>query len=297
MDDSPRPVPLPQLEACRLAEGPVWDDVTGHFHWVDITAGRLFTMDPSTAVTTTFDLGGACGFAVPTSRAGIWLAARGAEIVSLELATGQISVLANLAEGADLRCNDAKCDPQGRLWVGTMPYAWGEFTGSFYRFESGHSPAPQRRAIGCSNGLAWSPDGTRFYYIDSLTYQIDCYDWQAERGELSNPTVHIAFTQEQGMPDGMCIDREGHLWVAFWGGGCVRKIHGRTGAILAQIDLPVAHVTSCAFGGQDLDTLFITTASEGLDDAARAAQPLAGHIFTCQPGAAGLPVDRFNFAD
>ncbi len=289
----PSPAPLEAAGFSQLGEGPVWDDRRQRLCWVDITRGEFHTLDPDGGSRSTWSLDGNCGFAVPTHRTDIWIAARETGVLQLDLTTGQTRPWRILDERPGFRCNDGKCDPQGRLWVGTMPTHWGAFTGTFYRIESVGDPTACRTAVGCSNGLAWAPDGSAFYYIDTLTRRIDRYDWDPAHGIISNPTVFTAFTPDQGLPDGMCVDRKGHLWVAFWGGSCVRRIDGRTGATLARLDLPVSDVTSCAFGGPDLATLFITTARGGSDDGRAQDEPLAGAVFSCRPGAIGLPVDRF----
>ncbi|WP_221030187.1 SMP-30/gluconolactonase/LRE family protein [Actomonas aquatica] len=295
MPDTLSATPLPALGLYELGEGPVWDDLTQYFHWVDINTGRFFRHDPATGATTHWEMGARCGFAVPTNRPGIWLAARGAEVVCLDLATGDATPFHRLDPETDFRCNDGKCDPQGRLWAGTVPLDWGNFTGALYRVTAAAGPAAQRRQTGCSNGLAWSPDGRFCYFIDSLTGLVDRYSWSADTGTIFNRETLANYSQVDDTPDGMCIDAEGHLWVAFYNGHCVRRLDGLTGAELAKVELPVAQVTSCAFGGPDLATLYITTAFEGLDAAARAPQPLAGSLFTCQPDVRGLPVDRFRF--
>ena len=153
---------------------------------------------------------------------------------------------------------------------------------------------PRLHELGCSNGLAWNPGTETFYFIETLKRRIERHHWDAATGDISLERVLLDVPEADGMPDGMCIDAEGHLWVAFWNGGCVRRVHADTGEYLAQIDLPAQQVTSCTFGGADLDTLYITTAHINLDDATRAQQPQAGRVFVAQPGVRGRRPDRFR---
>ncbi len=289
--------PLPAAGVSALGEGPVWEDRSQTFFWVDIEAGSLQALDPATGSIRRWPLGGPCGFAVPTTTPDVWIAARGAHLVQLSLDSGAVQTLHALDEEPTFRCNDAKCDPSGRLWVGTMPASGDAFTGTLYTYTDGQPPRPRRREVACSNGLACSPDGTFLYFIDSGRRRIDRYRTAAiGPGELSPPEILISFDEAQGIPDGMTIDRDGHLWVAFWGGSCIRQIDGRDGTVLRQIDLPASQITSCAFGGPELDTLYITSARTGLDAPALQTEPLAGSVFTCRPGSQGLPVDRFALA-
>jgi len=141
-----------------------------------------------------------------------------------------------------------------------------------------------------SNGLCWSPDGSRFYHTDSWTRRIDTYDYNLESGGISNQHTLTQIPETDGCPDGMTIDTHGNLWVALWGGGAVVCLDGLNGEELARVPLPVTQVTSCTFGGNALDELFITTAAVSLTAQARAAQPMAGDVFRARPGVKGLPL-------
>ena len=134
------------------------------------------------------------------------------------------------------------------------------------------------------------------YFIDSPTCRIDRFDWNRSTGAIERRITLAEFHACDGTPDGMTIDTEGHLWVAFWGGGCVRRIHGETGKVLGKVELPVTQVTSCTFGGEDCATLFITSAAHGLSPSQRAQQPLAGALFVATPGPAGMPTHVFPYA-
>jgi sugar lactone lactonase YvrE len=145
-----------------------------------------------------------------------------------------------------------------------------------------------------SNGIDWSPDDTRMYFVDSPTRRIDMLDYDIATGEATSRRPFFELADDlPGMPDGLCVDAEGGVWVALWGGSRVLGISPE-GAVHTQIDLPASQVTSCAFGGDGLRTLFITSAAIGLDDAGRAAEPQAGGLFASDVGVAGLATTPFS---
>ena len=266
----------------ELAEGPVWHE--GALWWVDIFAGTLNRLDSSTGINSSRSTGDFLGAAVPTSR-GDWLLARRHQIVRMDWWTGQAETLATL-DGPQhrLRFNDGKCDPRGRFLVGTMHRDSKPGTAALHQFSGGRLK-PMLDGITISNGMDWSPDGTRFYYADSPTGRVDVFDYDPATGAMANrrPLIKV----RKGVPDGLCCDRDGNIWLALWEGGAVACFDGQSGALLERIKLPVDKVTSCCFGGDKLDRLFITTAWEGNTRARRDAEPLAGGIFVAQPGVSG----------
>ncbi|MDX6766443.1 MAG: SMP-30/gluconolactonase/LRE family protein [Candidatus Methylacidiphilales bacterium] len=273
-----------------LGEGPVWHD--GAFWWIDIESRKLQRLHPDGDYRS-WDTGERVGCAIPAAD-GSWILGLENSLSQLHPATGTISVLAPLNKPpGDHRFNDGKCDPRGRLLVGTMSLAAPPMTSSFYRYVGGQALTELFSGIGTSNGLAWSADGASLYYIDSKTGRIDVCDYDLETGTPSNrrPLVQAAPT---GRPDGMCIDAAGNLWSGHWGGWAVRCYHGRTGECLAEIPIPCANVTSCCFGGPDLAHLYITTASKGLTPEEHQAQPGAGRVFIAEPGVTGQPVPLFQ---
>lgn len=308
-----------------LGEGPVWHE--GRLWFVDIDLGTLNRFDPETGRCESRPVGPRLGCAVP-GEDGLWRVAFSNSIGAFDWNTGRLDVLAEPEKGrVKNRFNDGKCDPKGRFFAGTMSAAVDEIgAGTLYRVDFaaggerrvGRKPsdgqeaksgdgqermsAPDRAAcipivphVTISNGLAWSPDGRRFYHTDCLTYRIDVYDYDLDRGLPSGRRELVRIPETVGMPDGFCMDAEGHLWVALWEGGAVLRLDGRTGAILARVDLPVSLVTSCAFGGEGLRDLYITTATVGLSPAQRASQPLAGALFRMRPGVPGCPVSPARF--
>lgn len=290
----PAPTHLPAAGISELGEGPVWNPATGCLYWTDITQGRIHVLESPEGERTTFDLGGTASFVVPTPDPNVMVASCGASVVFLDMTSGETRPICTLEPAAGMRCNDAKCDPQGRLWVGTMPLKPGPMSGALYSLDRSGKPVTQLKGIGCSNGLAWNAASGTFFYIDTVKKRIERYRWDAATGDIEFERVLVEIPESDGLPDGMSIDNEGHLWVAFWGGSCVRRINGDTGDCIARIDLPVSLVTSCAFAGPDFDTLYITSANVGLDAETRAREPLAGGVFVTHPGVRGLAPDRYS---
>ena len=274
----------------RLGEGALWDARSGKLAWVDILGRRMYLTDPETGATESIEVPLDIGTIVPR-RAGGFVAALedGFWIVG----DGASRRIASIAEaGPGLRFNDGKCDPAGRFWAGTMAYDEAPGAGCLYRLDGRARVTRMLENVTISNGMAWSRDARTMYYIDTSTHRIDVFDYALSTGEISNRRPHVWIPPALGSPDGMTIDADGGLWVALWGGGAVhRYVDGRLDRV---IELPVSQPTSCAFGGPDLDQLFVTSAWKDLSAGARRAQPLAGSLFRCRPGVRG--VQPFAFA-
>jgi sugar lactone lactonase YvrE len=191
--------------------------------------------------------------------------------------------------------NDGACDPWGRFLVGSMAFDLAAGRGSFYRFDAGSSCETLFTNVTVSNGVGWSPDSRTMYYVDSGPGTIETFSVR-EDGDLGERKQFLRFDPVQvRTPDGLCVDEEGCLWVAFWDGGEVRRFSPE-GEQLARVVLPVSRPTCCALGGQTGTTLFITTAWEGLGDEQREAQPDAGRLFSVDVGVRGLPINGFAHA-
>jgi sugar lactone lactonase YvrE len=187
-----------------------------------------------------------------------------------------------------IRFNDASVDPAGRVWIGSMHANETEPLGTLYRLDPGRVLTPVVTGVTVSNGLGWSPDGSRLYYADSPMRRIDVFDYDPATGEAFGRRVFADLSGADGVPDGLTVDLDGCVWVAMWGGGALRRFtpHGQQDAVLP---VPVSRPTSCAFGGPDLTELYVTTASIDMTAAERAAEPLAGRLLRLQPGPSGLP--------
>jgi sugar lactone lactonase YvrE len=201
--------------------------------------------------------------------------------------------------------NDAKCDPQGRLWAGTYAHDFRAAGGALYRIDPDGTITTMLEGVGQSNGLAWSPDGATFYYIDSFAHTIDAFDFDATLGVIGRRRTIVKIPLGEGAPDGMTVDCDGCLWVAVFGTGEVRR-YTTEGALLARVSISAPAVTSCAFGGIDGRNLFITSAAIPIPDAilpilgcskeqvATSHTALgAGGLFVCRPGVGGKPPSPF----
>lgn len=269
----------------RLGEGPAWDAAAERLIWVDITGRAVHELRPGNGhEQRSWHVPEDVGAAVPRDTGGLLLAVRSG-FAALDDAGECTEVAVVEADRQDNRMNDAKCDPQGRLWAGTMTDRRADVDdGALYRLDHDGSVRTMLAHVGLSNGMGWSPDERTFYYIDTTSRGVDAFDFDPDDGEIDNRRRLV--TVEGGKPDGMTTDDTGCLWVAVINSGQVRR-YTPTGELDTIIELPASRVTSCAFGGPGLDELFMTTAQDGLDDQARGAQPHAGGLFHCRPGVTG----------
>jgi len=270
---------------CQLGEGPVWDPDRGLLWWVDLLAGSVHAIDPSTGARTRFDAGDAVGAVGLTRGGGLVLAL--ADSFALAGADGQdlARVPGFTIDRTAIRFNDGKPDPWGNFIAGTM--AWDESgnpPGSLYRLAPDGVVTELFGDVGLSNGLDWSDDQNLFYYSDTNIGRVDVFDTDPDTGALSGRRPFVTVPE----PDGLTLDAEGCVWLALWGSGELRR-YTPDGRLDTVVRLPAWQVTSAAFGGPDLGTLFITTAREGLTPAEQAEQPQAGDIFACTPGVTGRP--------
>lgn len=288
-----RTLPEPELfvdARARLAEGPVWDSRSERLVWVDIEGMALHSTDPRTGATDTLPMPSPIGVAIPRQSGG-FVAALEDGFYAID-ADGMSDLIVPIDNGGrGLRFNDGACDPAGRFLAGTMAYDFRPGAGSLYRLEPDLSVSRLIESVTISNGLGWSPDGGTMYYADTPTKRIDAFDYDVDSGAMSRRRPFVEIDGE-GRPDGLCVDVEGAVWIALWPGWSVRR-YLADGTLDAILPLPVAQVSSCAFGGPALDELFITTAWSTLSDEQRAAQPLAGSLFRASVGTRGVPRESF----
>ena len=272
-----------------LGEGPIWDETANVLWWIDIKKKQLHRYDPGNDKNTTYDVGQCIGTVVRRASGGLMVAVEDG-FATFDPTTETLEVLTDPeADQPGNRFNDGKCDPEGRFWAGTMEDAeTGLRTGALYSLDTDGSVCKHFDGIGVSNGLVWTADAKTFYYIDSPTRSVDAFDYDRASGSITNRHSVFRVPDGQGYPDGMTIDSEDKLWVCLWEGWGVLRIDPTDGSVLARIEVPVERVTACAFGGADLNTLYMTTASIGVDDAAREKQPHAGGLFRLRPGARGV---------
>jgi sugar lactone lactonase YvrE len=272
-----------------LGEGPYWIPEDSCLLWVDIPAGLLHRTDMPSGHTVTTSLG-AVSAAFPTHDGAILYTGGNQVALFGPGPSGQWTTrtIAKAPARDGVRFNDASVDPAGRVWVGSMHAEETEPRGQLYRLDPGGALTPVVGEATVSNGLGWSPDGSRMYYADSPTKRVDVFDYDQEAGEAYRRRVFADLSGVAGVPDGLTVDLDGYVWVAMWDGGALRRF-APSGELDAVVPVPVARPTSMAFGGDGMAELYVTTASIHLTPAQREAQPLAGRLLRLVPGPAGLP--------
>jgi sugar lactone lactonase YvrE len=276
----------------ELGEGPLWDERRQCLWFVDIMQGRVHQFDPISGADRVIDIGEPVG-AIALSSRGDAIIPTHTGFYRLDLDSGVKTRIASVeADRADNRMNDGYVDPRGRFWAGTMSMS-GRRHGSLYRLDPDGRVWQTLTGLTVSNGLDWSPDGRRMYFVDTVTGGVDLFDFDMDTGMMSNPRVFAAIPPAAGFPDGLIVDAEGFVWVALWAGGALHR-YAPDGTLDRVVKVPVTHPTKAAFGGPDLSDLYITTAWIELTPKARAAQPHAGGLYRCRPGVRGQPVTLFG---
>ena len=252
-----------------LGEGPRWDAAARRLLWVDIERGELHSFDGADHVT---PLGSRLGAATPTENGEV-LAALADRLV---LVGDEVRTVAVFPHGPEVRTNDGACDPSGVFWIGTNRLDFAPGGGALYRFDGELQLVLDD--ITLSNGLGWSPDASRMYYIDSMTFRVDVFDFD---GGISNRRPFVTLDQSDGTPDGLAVDDEGCVWVALYGGSAVRR-YSPDGALEEVVPVPAVNVTACCFGGDDGRSLFITTAAPD------------GRVYVADAGVSGPSAQAFR---
>lgn len=270
------------------AEGPIWSPSWGGLRWVDMFAGDVLSMDldGGDGAIARRHVGSIAAALRPRRGGGAVIAVERGFL--LEDADGELHPLPDLWTDPTLRMNEGSCDPDGRFYCGSMARDKAPGRGSMYRLDGDGSTSVVFGGATISNGLAWSPDGSIAYYIDTPTRRIDMFDYAPDSG-LTRRRTFVEITETRGSPDGMTVDAQGQVWVALYGGSAVR-CYRADGILDGVIELPVTNVTACTFAGADLGDLVITTSREGLPDG---TQPEAGSLFRSRPGVTGQPVIEF----
>lgn len=276
-----------------VGEGALWDEKAQVLYWIDILSNALYIYNPASGENRHYDVGQHVGTVVLREGGGVMLSLADG-FAAYDLATGVLTSWGDPESHLPgNRFNDGKCDPAGRFWAGTMAYENHSTQGSLYRLDPDASIHKMLGGIGISNGIVWTGDKRTMYYIDSIAGTVRAFDYDNASGEISGERVVVSVPEGMGVPDGMAIDEAGMLWVAHYGGGCVCCWNPHTGQIIDRIDMPAKQITSCAFGGPDLRTLYITSAAQQLDAAALAQQPLAGSLFAVDLPVKGTLTYRF----
>jgi sugar lactone lactonase YvrE len=269
------------LEPGLLSEGPRWHEERQELLWVDILGRRFHRATltnggrPGRVRTMAFDRH--VGAVAPAAGGGYVLAAGQGFIFVDE--DGSVREAAQPEAGhVDVRMNDGACDPQGRFWAGTMAYDESPGAGTLYRLELDGRCSTVLTGLTISNGIGWSPDGATMYLSDSGTGCVDAFDFDADTGAIAGRRTLVRIDEPGMAPDGLAVDEQGDMWVGIYGGWAVNR-YRPDGSLLATVRIPAAQATSCAFGGRDGRTLFVTTGRERLEDAELERQPEAGRVF------------------
>lgn len=261
--------------AATLGEGPVWDAKERRLWFVDIKGGRLHSLTPETGARESFEIGSNPSFALPSDQGGLVIGNRDRLMHWRQDGVTELARIPGMV--ATDRTNDATVDAAGRLWFGTMDDLESTPTGRVRLYDGGTITEAGAAAI-VTNGPAISGDGSTLYHVDSLARTIWRFDIRGGATTLFGGVPFRTFSGDEGLPDGVVVDAQDHLWVGFWAGGCARRF-APDGTLVTEVRLPCANVTKLAFGGPDLRTAYVTTARAGLSAVELAAQPLAGGLF------------------
>ena len=275
---------------CRntLGETPFWQAAEEALYWVDIEGALLQRYDWNSKRYEKWSFAERVCGAAPRRSGGVILALE-RKVVGFDPSTGRMELIAELEPaGSPNRLNDAKCDRHGRFWVGAMNDALsGERSASLYCVEADGSFRIALDGIGTSNSIAWSPDDRLFYFADSVTREISVFDFDIAEGAISNPRLFSDCHEHRGAPDGSTVDCQGMLWNAVWDEWCLVR-YNSDGTIDRRLQVPVQKPTSCAFGGPNMMTLFITSAIWDLKGPSLSGQPAAGGLFMVDAGVTGI---------
>ncbi|GHC76480.1 IclR family transcriptional regulator [Limoniibacter endophyticus] len=275
----------------QLGEAPVW--VADRLYWVDMLEPAIHRFDPSTGRNESRALGKLVSAVLPADDDRLFVASQDG-IEELDFTSGQFEAYVNPEPAmSENRLNDAKVDPDGAIWVGSMRLDASKPEGSLYRITSASDVRRMETGITVSNGIGWTPDGSTLYFVDTVPGLILAYDVDSHSGALQNRRVFAKVPDDSGRPDGLAVDADGGVYCAIWDGWRVDR-YLPNGKLDFSIPLPVPRPTSVAFGGADLSTLYITSARIRLPASTLAEAPLSGGLFACKPGHKGLPLNLFN---
>lgn len=278
----------------KLGEGAFWNHKTLELYWVDIVGKQFNIYNPSTKKNHSIEMPSSIGTVVPYTKEQAIVALQDG-IYKVDIQSGDLELLSDVeSEIKGNRFNDGKCDPNGNLWVGSIHFDMVKHKASLYKVEENGVTTKMIDGVTNSNGIVWTKDTKTMYYIDTPTETIKAYDFDKKNSTISNGRVVVNILKEDGIPDGMAIDEDDMLWVGMWSGTAVARYNPITGKLISKIEVPAKNVTSCAFGGKDLDELYITTSSLGMTKEEIEKYPLAGSIFKVRPGVKGVKSTFFG---
>lgn len=302
MSIMPREVPAEGLHSrvecvsqhhALLGEGPIWSPRDGALYWVDILTPSIHHFDVSAGTDTETKLGTMVSLVIPKATGGLLVATPGG-IMTFDNDSKRLRPLCHPeSDRPGHRYNDGKCDRMGRLWVGSLDMATAANRGNLFRVDGVGQWKKMDSGFTVANGMGWSPDNRHMYFTDSNRRTIYAYDFDLRAGEIANRRPLITFDTTDGTPDGLTVDADGCIWVAVWDAWRISRF-SPTGEEMQRIMMPVPRPTSCCFGGENLDTLYVTSASVRLSAEVLSKAPLSGSLFSIQiPGVHGLPETTF----
>lgn len=275
-------------------EGSIWHPERNTLFWVDIEGKTLYEYIPERKDCRHWKFDRMASTVVPETDSTVVVSLQN-EIVRVNLNNSTTTSIAPIPDdNGKIRCNDGKCDPSGRLWVGTMGFGAPKGMGTLYTVLPDGTVKTMIPGVTISNGIVWSANKRYMYYNDTPTKKIARYRYDDTTGEILYDGIAVWIPKGTGSPDGMTIDSNDNLWVAQWGGGGVYCYNPYTGELLTKVVVPAPHVASCAFGGEKLDELYITTARAGLTPEQLNEFPLSGSLFCCKPGVIGVEAYAFK---
>ena len=274
-----------------LGEGLLWDERNETIMWVDAFVKIINTWNPATKtlIERKYD---SLVTSIAKRESGGYVVAAGLKLIVLNENLDVTGTSPLEMPNENVRTNDGNVDINGNYWVGCFANDAKPKQGNLRRISPNLDSKVFLKDITIANGMDWSPDNKICYYIDTPTKKVSRFNFNIETSDFEGELEAIDVSQYSGAPDGMCVDAAGNLWVAFWGGGCVRSF-SPTGELLAQVDVAATLVTNCAFGGADLSTLYITCAIPSYEDFVKGEEPLAGSLFKADVGAKGRLQNNF----
>jgi sugar lactone lactonase YvrE len=277
---------------CDVAEGPFWDDSEQQLYFVDIVNKQIKIFSSSSTPVETIQFNQEISAVFLDQKSDLIVAARDGIFAASRDGVLETSLAPIELERTSIRTNDAKCDANGRMWVGTMAFDFTPGVAALFSFDSKvlKEVVPD---LTVSNGIGWSLDKKTMYFIDSPTKRLDSFDFDIESGELRNRRPFVLLSDLDAFPDGLTTDEDGGVWVALFGGGEVRRFDSQ-GTLTHIVEIPVKQVTSCCFGGADMSELYITTAQNGMDSDSLVREPLAGSLFRAKTAFKGSKSNRFG---
>lgn len=288
---------IPEIiyHACATTgEGSIWHPGRQSLFWVDIEGKTLYEFLPEKKECNKWSFDRMVTTVVPETDSTVIISLQN-EVIRINVNNGTSFPITAINDyGGTMRCNDGKCDPEGRFWIGTMTLTAPARTAHLYCVTPQGEVTAKIDSVTISNGLVWTTDKKYMYYIDTPTQKIVRYKYNPKTATIEYDGIAVTVPKEYGSPDGMTIDENGNLWVAHWGGYGVYCWNPQTGKLLEKISVPAPNVASCAFGGKDLKDLYITTARAGLSKEKLEKYPESGSLFKCHPGIKGMKTNYFG---